>query len=114
MVVLLRNPHRFPSGSCPWRLCVDPLTPPPVRGARQPRPRLRPWPLTTDDVRAARTLLRTLKERDEAKRRLAQAKNDLETLIYDTKYDKFFDVEELKVLELLGKQPSYLFGRQFF
>jgi hypothetical protein len=63
----------------------------------------------------------------EAKLRKSQAKNDLETALYATKYDKFFDVEELKVFPREGigwmreagpivarKDLPHHFGRSLF
>uniref|UniRef100_A0A7S1J2M0 Heat shock protein 70 n=1 Tax=Eutreptiella gymnastica TaxID=73025 RepID=A0A7S1J2M0_9EUGL len=57
---------------------------------------LTPLPLTLEQVAAAKTTLWKLKEKDDHKRRISEAKNNLETSIYNTKYDKFFDLEELK------------------
>jgi molecular chaperone DnaK (HSP70) len=83
-------------------------------------PVARPWPMGPKEMAAAKATLRRLQERDDAKRRVARAKNDLETTIYSTKYDKFFDVEELKpfyteaegtaILDVLARIEEWLEG----
>jgi hypothetical protein len=55
-----------------------------------------PLPMAQDDFqRAAETLVK-LKEVDDAKFQLSEAKNTLESLIFETKYDGFFGDDQLK------------------
>eukprot|EP01006_Ploeotia_vitrea_P053796 TRINITY_DN67818_c6_g2_i1.p1 TRINITY_DN67818_c6_g2~~TRINITY_DN67818_c6_g2_i1.p1 ORF type:complete len:647 (+),score=212.57 TRINITY_DN67818_c6_g2_i1:88-1941(+) len=57
---------------------------------------LNPFPMNSSQMQDAKDTLTKLNKRDEEKRKISEAKNNLETLIYDTKYDKFFDDESLK------------------